>query len=157
MMKPLLLASLILMSGTGMAQADWRGERTTVGPNGVTSHATTTVTRDGDTRTTLTEVQRSDGTGYTREVVHVWDAETKSWTRSVIGETANGRTWTNNGAGSCAAGSCSSQSTFNGSGGRTIESQSSSTFHRDGGTRNWQCSSNSGRSGEGQRVWRRLR
>lgn len=156
-MKFLLLSGAVMLSNVGAAHADWRSERTTVGPNGVTSQATTSVTRDGDTRVTQTEVLRSNGTGYTRSVGQTWDPETKSWTRSVTGQTANGNTWTNNGSGSCAGGACNGQSVFNGSGGRTIESQSASRFDRNGGERRWNWSSSTGRSGEGQRTWQRLR
>lgn len=156
-MKFLLLSSAVLLSSVSAANADWRSERTTVGPNGVTSQATTSVARDGNNRVTQTEVLRSNGTGYTRDVVKTWDPETQSWTRSVIGETAEGGTWTNNGSGSCSGGACSSQSTYNGSGGRTIESESTSRFDRNSGERRWNWSSSTGRSGEGQRVWQRLR
>lgn len=156
-MKMFLLSSALLVATAGMAQADWRSERTTTGANGVTSQATTSVTRDGNTRTTQTDVMRSDGNGYTRDVVQTWDPETKSWTRSVTGETANGGGWTNDGAGSCSNGSCNSQSTYKGPQGRTIQSEGSSIFDRNGGegTRSW--SSNTGRSGETRRVWQRLR
>lgn len=156
-MKFLLLSSAVLLASVSAANADWRSERTTVGPNGVTSQATTSVTRDGDARVTQTDVLRSNGTGYTRDVVQTWDPETKSWTRSVTGETANGGTWTNDGSGSCAGGACGSQSTYNGSGGRIIESQSASRFNRNGGERQSNWSSNTGRSGESQRTWQRLR
>lgn len=156
-MKYLLLSSAVMLSSVSAAHADWRSERTTVGPNGVTSQATTSVTRDDDARVTQTDVLRSNGTGYTRDVVQTWDSETKSWTRSVIGETANGGTWTNEGSGSCAGGACNSQSTYQGSGGRTIDSQSASQFDRNGGERRWNWSSSTGRSGEGQRRWQRLR
>ncbi len=97
-MKFLLLSSVILLSSVSASNADWRSERTTVGPNGVTSQATTSVARDGNTRVTQTEVLRSNGTGYMRNVVQTWDPETQSWSRSVIGKTANGGTWTTNGS-----------------------------------------------------------
>ncbi|MEO1638216.1 MAG: hypothetical protein AAFU41_03080 [Pseudomonadota bacterium] len=156
-MKQILLSTAMLIATAGAASADWRSERTSVGPNGVTSNATTSVTRDGNTRTTVTEVLRDNGTGYTREVIQTWDPETKSWTRTVVGKTAGGNTWINNGSGSCSGGACNSQSVFSGSGGRVIESQSSSTINRDGGQRKWSWNSNAGNSGEGQRIWQRLR
>lgn len=156
-MKFLLLSSAVLLASVSAANADWRSERTTVGPNGATSQATTSASRNGDTRVTQTEVLRSNGTGYTRDVVQTWDPETKSWTRSVIGETANGGTWTNDGSGSCSGGACSSQSTYQGTDGRIIESESTSRFDRNSGERRWDWSSSTGRSGEGQRTWQRLR
>lgn len=156
-MKMILLSSALLLTMASFAHADWRSQRTTTGPNGVTSNAATSVIRDGNTRTTRTEVMRSNGTSYTRDVVQTWDPESKSWTRSVTGETANGGVWTNNGAGSCKNGTCSSGSTYVGPQGRTIESQGTSRFDRKGGERRSNWSSSTGRSGEGTRTWQRLR
>lgn len=156
-MKMTLISSVLLLATAGFAHADWQSQRTTTGPNGVTSNATTSVMRDANTRTTETEVLRSNGTGYTREVVRIWDPETKSWIRSVTGETSNGNVWTNNGSGLCDNGLCSSASTFVGPQGRTIESESSSRFDRSGGERRRSWSSSEGGSGESSRTWRRLR
>lgn len=156
-MKTFLLSAAVVLATSGLAHADWQSQRTTTGANGVTTQATTSVTRNGNSRTTQTEVTRSNGTGYTREVVQTWDPETKSWTRSVVGQNANGGVWTNNGGGSCNNGACSSGSTYVGPQGRTIQSQGSSRFDRNGGERRWNWSSSTGRSGEGTRTWRRLR
>ena len=156
-MKSILLSSALLLTMASLAHADWQSQRTTTGPNGVTSKATTSVTRDGNTRTTRTQVTRSNGTGHTRDVVQTWDPDTKSWTRSVTGQTAKGGVWTNSGSGSCNNGTCSSGSTYVGPQGNTIQSQGTSRFDRNGGERRWNWFSSTGRSGEGTRTWQRLR
>ncbi|MEM8822728.1 MAG: hypothetical protein AAGF30_03875 [Pseudomonadota bacterium] len=155
-MKTLSILTALALGLAGAAQADWRSERTTTA-NGVTSNALTTVTRNGNTSVRSTTVERSNGTGYTRDAVHTWDPETRSWTRSVTGATANGNTWTNNRVGTCSGSTCSSQSTFQNSNGRTIEGSSETTFRKGEARQTWSWRSNNGRGAEGQRVWRRVR
>ncbi|MEM6384762.1 MAG: hypothetical protein AAF718_00865 [Pseudomonadota bacterium] len=148
----LLIASLALLS-TG-AQAQSTSERITTFADGSTFRTTTQSVRSDNTRAVTTTGVGSDGRGYTRTAVWQWDPTTNSWKKTVVGQTANGKTWTNNGNGSCAEGACSSTSTFTGANGETATRRSTSV--RENGVTNRRTERTT-RRGTTVREWKRVR
>jgi len=146
------LGALLLSAAAAQAQTTTEG--TTIFPNGQSFDTTVTTTRDGNTRTTTSTGLGSDGRGYDRTAVWTWDPATKSWNKSVVGQTANGRTWTNTGGGACAAGRCASSSTFVGPRGETSV-RNSQTLRENGVTH--RRSERTNRRGKTVRDWKRVR
>lgn len=144
----LLTASLAL--GATSAAAQSTVERTTTFAKGQTFTTQTETVRSGNTRTVTTTGVGSGGGGYDRTANWVWDPVSRSWTKSVTGTTANGRTWSNQGGGSCFAGNCASSSTFTGPNGKTTTRTSRS--NRAGGVVTRQTE-----RGNRVREWRRVR
>lgn len=147
-----LVAALALVTPAAQAQAV--SERTKTFANGSTFNTKVQTTTAQNTRTRVTTGVGSDGRGFDRTAVWQWDPATKSWKKTVIGETANGTAWTNNGGGSCANGTCTSSSTYTGTNGISATRQSS-TVRENGLTS--RRTERTTRRGTATRVWKRLR
>lgn len=152
-MKSLLFIASFAMLATG-AQAQSTSERTTTFADGSTFTTTMQSTTGENTRTVVTTGVGSDGRGYTKTAVWQWDPTTKSWKKAVVGQTANGKPWTNNGGGSCVGGSCSSSSTYTGANGETASRRSATV--REGGVTTRQTERMT-RRGTTTREWKRVR
>lgn len=152
-MKSLFLIASFVLAATA-AQAQSTSERVTTFADGSTFKTTTQTTTAANTRTVVTTGVGDDGRGYTRTAVWQWDPATKSWKKSVVGQTANGRAWTNNGSGSCASGACSSSSEFNGPNGASATRRSSTIRNGNATSRQTERTT---RRGTTTRNWQRLR
>lgn len=152
-MRSLFFAAAIALVTTG-AQAQSTSERTTTFANGSTFNTTVQSSVGENSRTRVTTGVGSDGRGYNRSAVWQWDPTAKSWKKTVVGQTANGKTWTNNGSGSCNSGSCASSSTFTGVNGQTA-TRRSSTFRENGVTN--RRTERTTKRGTATREWKRVR
>lgn len=152
-MKSFLILASMAVFATG-AHAQSSSERTRTLADGSTFTTTTERMAGENTRTVVTTGVGSDGRGYTRTSVWQWDPGTNSWKKTVIGQTANGKTWTNNGGGSCSGGACSSASTFQGTRGETATRQSSTVRN---GTTTTRQTERSTRRATTNRDWTRVR
>ena len=152
-MKPFIVLALCLLP-TGAVLAQTVSELTTTRPSGETFTTTTETTRNGNTRMTTWTGVGSDGRGYERTATQVWDPKTRSWRRTVSGETASGRTWSHDGGGSCANGRCDASSTFVGPRGE-ISTRTWQRTRQDGVVR--QRTEWTSRNGTTVRTWRRVR
>ena len=152
-MKSLLIIASLALLSTG-AQAQSTSERTTTFADGSTMTTTTETIRGNNIRTVITTGVGSDGRGYTRTAVWQWDPATNSWKKTVVGQTANGGSWSNTGGGSCVNGVCSSSSDYTGPKGETTTRNSTTVREGDTTVRRTERTN---RRGTVSRDWKRVR
>ncbi|MEO1551609.1 MAG: hypothetical protein AAFR93_14455 [Pseudomonadota bacterium] len=148
-MRCLMMTAALAFCATH-ATAQATGERVRTLSNGETFTTNVEAERGDQSRTVTSTGSGSAGAGYDRTAVWTWDRDTQSWTKSVTGETARGKTWTNTGSGNCVGGECASSSTVVGADGRT--STRSATRSRGEGT-----ITHDTKRGTRAREWRRVR